>query len=356
MSRIYLVDTENVASTWQTILPELAADDLLLVFYTKNSPGIAYTDLGTLMQYIGRFSCVECYAGANGLDFQLVSYLGYLLADHPDAEFIIVSRDTGYDAVCKFWTDKGKNVARRTHIVPDETPAEDEPMAEKPADDLRSRISRLLSGVATAEEIGRVADLFEQGDVDQGQMHNALVLSFGAVRGLELYNMLRPVFHSLPTGKTAARRSARVVRRMPVKEPPKPAPVKEAPKPAPVKEAAKPAPVKDEPKPAPVKDEPKPASVKEAPKPEPVPAPAAEPAPKPAKKSSRARRKSADKSPAKPEKADKPEKQPDPQPAETPAAPAVASADITAAAEQPAKKPRRRAPRRKSKEAADKAE
>ena len=311
MSRIFLVDTENVASTWQTILPELAADDLLLVFYTKNSPGIAYTDLGTLMQYIGRFSCVECYAGANGLDFQLVSYLGYLLADHPDAAFIIVSRDTGYDAVCKFWTDKGKNVVRRTHIVSDEASAEEEPEEEKPVADLRNRISRLLSGVATAEEIGRVADLFEEGDVDQGQMHNALVLSFGAVRGLELYNMLRPVFRSVPTGKTAARRSARIVRRTPVKETPKP------------------------------------ASIKEESKPEPVLAPTEELASKPAKKTSRGRRKLADKFSAKPEKADKPEKEP----IETPAAPAD---DV--AAEQPAKKPRRRAPRRKSKEAADKAE
>ena len=313
MSRIYLVDTENVASTWQTILPELAADDLLLVFYTKNSPGIAYTDLGTLMQYIGRFSCVECYAGANGLDFQLVSYLGYLLADHPDAEFIIVSRDTGYDAVCKFWTDKGKSVVRRTHIVPDEIPTEDVPDAAKPVGDFRERIARLLSGVASADEIGRVADLFEQGDVDQGQMHNALVLSFGAVRGLELYNMLRPVFRSSSSGgKTAARRSARIVRRTAVKETPKQEPVKEAPKP------------------------------------EPTSAPTAEPAPKPAKKSSRGRRKAADKSQTKPEQQEKSQ-----QPTETPAASVT---DTAAAAEQPTKKPRRRAPRRKAKEAAEKTE
>lgn len=347
MSRIYLVDTENVASTWQTILPELAADDLLLVFYTKNSPGIAYTDLGTLMQYIGRFSCVECYAGCNGLDFQLVSYLGYLLADHPDAEFVIVSRDTGYDAVCKFWTDKGKSVVRRTHVVAGEPTGEEAPAPEKSDDDLRERIGRLLAGVASPEEIGRVADLFAAGDVDQGQMHNALVLSFGAVRGLELYNMLRPVFRTAPARGTSQRAARTVRRRVTVKEAPKKEPKPE------LKPAAKPE-LKPAPKPEP----------QLAPKPEPQPAPVApevkpaSPEAKPAKKRSGGRRRKA--SPAAEQPAAQDTKQPASPTAEQPAAQVVKPQPdaIQPAAEPepaPAKK-HRRAPRRKAKETAEKPE
>lgn len=78
----------------------------------------------------------ECYEGTNALDFQLVSYMGYLMgrndthsennssatpivtdtADVSTAscadEYIIMSNDTGYDPAVRFWKDKGYAVRR----------------------------------------------------------------------------------------------------------------------------------------------------------------------------------------------------------------------------------------------------
>lgn len=78
----------------------------------------------------------ECYEGTNALDFQLVSYMGYLMGrndthsennssatpivtDTADVsaascadEYIIMSNDTGYDPAVRFWKDKGYAVRR----------------------------------------------------------------------------------------------------------------------------------------------------------------------------------------------------------------------------------------------------
>ncbi len=112
--RVYLVDTENVNSTWKELLPEITKNDRMILFYTANSPHVSYTDLGFIIQYPDCFELMECYTGNNGLDFQLVSYLGYLLKTAAKTEYIIVSNDTGYDAVIHFWTDRERKVARLT--------------------------------------------------------------------------------------------------------------------------------------------------------------------------------------------------------------------------------------------------
>ena len=39
--KVYLVDTENVGTTWKEILPQKNTKDLIILFYTENSPGIS---------------------------------------------------------------------------------------------------------------------------------------------------------------------------------------------------------------------------------------------------------------------------------------------------------------------------
>jgi hypothetical protein len=112
--KVYLVDTENVNSIWKELLPDLTKNDRLLLFYTPNSPHISYPDLGYILKYPDSFEMIECYTGNNGLDFQLVSYLGYLLKTAAKTEYIIVSNDTGYDPAIRFWTDRERSVSRMT--------------------------------------------------------------------------------------------------------------------------------------------------------------------------------------------------------------------------------------------------
>ena len=57
---------------------------------------LAMHDLGKRADYI-----MLGVSGANALDFHITYYLGKLTAEHPQGEFYIVSKDTGFDSLIK---------------------------------------------------------------------------------------------------------------------------------------------------------------------------------------------------------------------------------------------------------------
>ena len=108
----YLIDSENVGDFWIPLL-ELPVDRAeLIVFYTKNSPHMSYDSLIKLKESDRKVTFIKCYEGTNALDFQLCSELGFLIAQNPGDEFIIVTNDTGYDAAVKYWRRKEYSVKR----------------------------------------------------------------------------------------------------------------------------------------------------------------------------------------------------------------------------------------------------
>lgn len=126
--RHFLVDSENVNDNWLMLFDMADEDDEIVVFYTKKSPHMSYMSVIRLMENNKiniRFE--ESYEGTNALDFQLVSYMGYLMgctgsfsenkcdaasAESCADEYIIMSNDTGYDPAVRFWKDKGYAVRR----------------------------------------------------------------------------------------------------------------------------------------------------------------------------------------------------------------------------------------------------
>ena len=112
MNKIYLIDSENVNDAWVNLLPGLEPEDRIIVFYTAKSPHMCYQNLITLIQNKKEIQFIECFEGNNALDFQLVSHLGFLLRDMPDFEYRIVTNDTGFDAIVKYWKKKDYHIMR----------------------------------------------------------------------------------------------------------------------------------------------------------------------------------------------------------------------------------------------------
>lgn len=108
----YLIDSENVGDFWIPLLELPAEQAELVVFYTKNSPHMSYDSLIKLKESDRTVTFIKCYEGTNALDFQLCSELGFLIANNPGDEFIIVTNDTGYDAAVKYWRRKEYSVKR----------------------------------------------------------------------------------------------------------------------------------------------------------------------------------------------------------------------------------------------------
>ena len=90
-------------------------DDRYYIFYSDACSNISEEILQRIRDQGGTVELYKVDNGAsNALDFQLSSYLGYIIRGriHMDDEFIIVSKDKGYDVVCKFWKRKGFRTTR----------------------------------------------------------------------------------------------------------------------------------------------------------------------------------------------------------------------------------------------------
>jgi hypothetical protein len=192
--KVYLVDTENVGTAWKDILPQKSSKDVIILFYTEHSPGISYMDLNVIREYPMSFDMILCYPGKNGLDFQMVSYLGYLIKTAPKSEYIIVSNDTGFDSVVRFWSDREIEVCRKSKselTAPQKSETEDE--------DVRIMLKEALSETYHTEEyLEKILQMIHNYSVKQLQgLYFAMQKELGAETGMEIYRQLKPQLRNI---------------------------------------------------------------------------------------------------------------------------------------------------------------
>lgn len=117
---IYLVDTENVSSGGFVGIEALCRNSKIYYFYSSRSYRASYAEVEKLRKVKCKLEFIEsAKTGINALDFQITSYLGYLIGKekkNSNNKYIIISNDTGYDAVINFWIREGKNVSRQDTI------------------------------------------------------------------------------------------------------------------------------------------------------------------------------------------------------------------------------------------------
>lgn len=112
----YLIDYENVGAEGLLGCDKLVDSDHIIIFFTKNAKKIDMSDIANH----GRASLEmkEVPAGKQSTDIHIGSYLGYLvgkyeISEHNPCNVVIISKDTDYDNVIKFWEDKIRIKASR---------------------------------------------------------------------------------------------------------------------------------------------------------------------------------------------------------------------------------------------------
>ena len=190
MATIFYIDSENVGDSWIDLLGE--PDSRFLVFYTGRSPRMAYPQLVQLMNATNKPIFVECFEGNNGLDFQLVSYLGYELHADRSNEMIIVSNDTGFDVVVRFWSERGMNVKRvpLSNSLNSQPVEMKEPVSdEEPVTDFSSaEVTERIYGV-DKRELYTIINCI--GGNELSNLHTALIHFYGNKDGVNIYNYLK---------------------------------------------------------------------------------------------------------------------------------------------------------------------
>lgn len=220
---MYFVDSENVGDIWVDLL--MKTDCKIVVFYTNRSPHMEYSKVIQLLQAENHPKFIKCYEGNNGLDFQLVSYMGYKLHKKKTREIIIVSNDTGFDAAVRFWKDRGMNVKRASS-----TDIQNEIVKSKIIDEIVEDEKDVVEDVTDAENvavlpfsIGEVVDTSSQkketetkqiygiekneiytiinciGRKNFSDIHNTLVSIYGKDKGAKIYQDFKKSNFLVPT-------------------------------------------------------------------------------------------------------------------------------------------------------------
>ncbi len=100
----FLVDYENIGEAGLKGIEDLGSDTSTVIFYSEHADKISFDMHQVLCRCASRLEFRKAQTGKkNALDFQLSTYLGYLVASHPGDRFFIISKDNGYHVVMDFW-------------------------------------------------------------------------------------------------------------------------------------------------------------------------------------------------------------------------------------------------------------
>ena len=100
----YLIDYENVKSEGIKGIAQLSEEDRVVIFYSHNADTITFEAMDMIFNSKAQVSKYKILCGGkNALDFQLSTYLGYLIHEAKDSFFYIISKDNGFKHVVDFW-------------------------------------------------------------------------------------------------------------------------------------------------------------------------------------------------------------------------------------------------------------
>lgn len=106
---VYLVDFENVRSGGLQGVENLGEDDKVVIFYSKNADAITFDVHNLLSKSDAEIETFRILRGGrNSLDFQLSTYLGYLVMENCYKKIFIVSQDKGFLCATSFWEENSE--------------------------------------------------------------------------------------------------------------------------------------------------------------------------------------------------------------------------------------------------------
>ena len=111
----FLIDYENESGGMLDgiSLLGLKKTDEIVFFYSENTSHLTMNLHKELESMQAKKLYIEAESGKkNALDFQLVSYLGSCIKEFPKKKYYIVSKDGGFNCVCKFWAKRKVDVKR----------------------------------------------------------------------------------------------------------------------------------------------------------------------------------------------------------------------------------------------------
>lgn len=115
-TRVFLVDYENVKTQGLNGIVKLTENDTVCIFYSENADSMTFGLHRRLMETKANVQYQKVEVGyKNALDFQLSSYLGYVISQNKsngitDCLYYIVTKDQGFLCLKNYWHRRHANV------------------------------------------------------------------------------------------------------------------------------------------------------------------------------------------------------------------------------------------------------
>jgi len=165
-----LVDCENINRDQIKDFKGIKDGDALILFYSEQHKSTTIDVMDFVSRHNLKLECHKVKTGSgHALDFQLSSYLGYLIAKNNDAsiKYCIVAGDKGYDVLIDFWKKRNiivnrktlpeakKNISEVTITVKNNSKKENKDEVKKPEEKMATlkEISQYLSKDDKPEEV-----------------------------------------------------------------------------------------------------------------------------------------------------------------------------------------------------------
>ena len=117
METYYLIDFENVKSDGLKGCEKLTEKDHIIIFFTENAKKLDMSKIANNGK--ASLEMISVPVGKQSADIHISSYTGYLVGQDVGAKcnIVIVSEDTDYDNVIRFWRDRTKISVLRKETI-----------------------------------------------------------------------------------------------------------------------------------------------------------------------------------------------------------------------------------------------
>ncbi len=128
---IYFIDYENVHTDGLNGVSSLSEDDSVCIFYSEKANTMTFGLHKRLSESKAAIEYIKISTGTpHSLDFQLASILGYKIGKEEAREYVIVSKDKGFDCIVELWTKKKIEISRVEDITTDVQKSKSEQLEE----------------------------------------------------------------------------------------------------------------------------------------------------------------------------------------------------------------------------------
>ena len=161
----FLVDYENVNVAGLNGVSSLNEDDVVIIFYSENANTLTFSMHRRINESKAEIKFQKvAVKEKNALDFQLCSYLGFLIRDKKNDDentknyFYIVSNDNGYSILPDYWKKFETDLKIVSNLAKDEVKKNEVklPQQNDKVSELEKELSKILKDKNEIAEVVKI--------------------------------------------------------------------------------------------------------------------------------------------------------------------------------------------------------